>query len=286
MVLKQLWQNGIPQSITSTGFPLFCVADGESIWVASYGTVDRVQPSTGKILATWTGATGSWPILAIPGFVITADNGTSGNLYYFDPSLPPGTVVATSVLPSGPSSLAFDGLNIWTANFSGSVTTYSSGTPHNHSAGFTQPVGLVYDGTHMWVTDYGAGKLFRVDAAGTITSKVTVGMGPEQPAFDGENIWVPNYLDNSISVVQASSSAVVATIASDGINLLSGPEQASFDGERMLVTNATGNSVTIFKAADLSVIANIFIGVPPYGACSDGVNFWVAISGSHFLMRF
>jgi YVTN family beta-propeller protein len=147
-------------------------------------------------------------------------------------------------------------------------------------------VGLVYDGTHMWVTDYGAGKLFRVDAAGTITSKVTVGMGPEQPAFDGENIWVPNYLDNSISVVQASSSAVVATIASDGINLLSGPEQASFDGERMLVTNATGNSVTIFKAADLSVIANIFIGVPPYGACSDGVNFWVAISGSHFLMRF
>jgi hypothetical protein len=31
---------------------------------------------------------------------------------------------------------------------------------------------------------------------------------PETPVFDGINIWVPNYADSSISVIQASSGNV------------------------------------------------------------------------------
>ncbi len=43
-------------------------------------------------------------------------------------------------------------------------------------------------------------------------------MSPQFPVFDGTNIWVPNFFSNSITVVQASTGNVVATIASDATN--------------------------------------------------------------------
>jgi hypothetical protein len=72
---------------------------------------------------------------------------------------------------------------------------------------------------------------------------------------------------------------VVATISPDATNLLKGPQAASFD---------SGSSVTVFKAADLSFIANIPTGAStdPVGACSDGINFWVNLSGTVNLLRF
>ena len=236
-VLKQLWQ---PAATTiganTTGFSIFCAADGENIWVANQGTVDQVQASTGLVVATWTGATASWAVLPIPGFVVVAGNGTPGQLWFIDPKVPPGALGAGLPLPGGPSAMAYDGAHVWIADFSGWVSIYTlGGGLTNVSTGFVNPVSVLYDGTQIWVTDYGAGKLFAVDPAGTIINSVTVGAGPEQSVFDGENIWVPNSLDNSITVVQASTAKVIATIVSDGINKLSGPEQAAFDGERILV---------------------------------------------------
>jgi YVTN family beta-propeller protein len=288
-VLKQLWQdNYYPQAILSSGLPVFCAADGDTIWVASQGEVDQIQASSGKVLASWTGPTKSWPIAVIPGAIITADNSAPNGLYFIDPTAPPGPISASYTLPGGASSIAFDGINYWIANFTGSVSILTGLTLQTYSAGFSKPVGLVYDGTQMWVTDYGAGTLLPVAPDGTIGTAVTVGAGPEQPAFDGENIWVPNYSDSSITVVQASSGKVVATIASDGVggNNLSGPEQASFDGERILVTNRGNESITLFKAADLSVIGNVGFGASPYGVCSDGINFWVTFTSAGTLLKF
>lgn len=118
-----------------------------------------------------------------------------------------------------------------------------------------------------------------LNSAGGIINTVTVGSLPENPVFDGTNIWVPNTQDNSITVVQASTAKVVATISQDATNNLNGPTAAAFDGERILVTNFNGNTVTVFKAADLSFVANVPTArfTAPLGACSDGVNFWVTV---------
>ncbi len=107
-------------------------------------------------------------------------------------------------------------------------------------------------------------------------------------AFDGANIWVPNTGDNSITVVQASTGNIVATIAADASNQLNRPVAAGFDGERILVTNLNGNSVSLFKAADLSLIANVSTGAStnPDQPCSDGVNFWVPLSATNKMLRF
>jgi YVTN family beta-propeller protein len=172
-----------------------------------------------------------------------------------------------------------------------SIITPQAATPYpvtTVTTGFLAPNGMLYDGTNIWVTDNAAGTLLKLDSAGGILQTVAVGAAPQIPVFDGANIWVPSSGDNSVTVVQASSGNVVATLTADASNQLNGPRAASFDGERVLVTNTLGSTVTVFKAADLSVIANVTTGASsfPYGVCSDGINFWVPLAGATKLLRF
>jgi hypothetical protein len=295
--LNQWWT---PQSIASMqaiavgGAPSYCAADGENIWTSNDtgNQVVQVEAHTGKVLGTWTGATSSQGVLVAAGKVFVVGNTAPGNLYVIDPTQPAGPVtVAASSLGNNPLGIAFDGTNVWTANGIGSVSIISPQSPYTVTTvttGFSEPYGVVYDGAHIWVTDFNAGKLLRLDATGNIVQTVAVGTGSDTPVFDGANIWVPNEVDSSISVVQASTGNVVATISADANNKLVLPVAASFDGERILVTNLVGNSVTVFKAADLSFVANIPTGngTGPAGACSDGVNIWVPLSGTGNLLRF
>jgi hypothetical protein len=272
----------------------FCAADGDAIWASAFAgdQVVQVQASTGAVLGTWTGATSAAAVLVAAGKVFVL--GVGSKLYVIDATQPPGAVtVATTDLGNGAYGIAFDGTNIWTANvgFPGSVSIITPQSPYTVTTittGFTNPIGILYDGANIWVTDETAGKLFKLDPTGTIVQTVTVGSFPEHPAFEGTNIWVPNQTSNSISVVQASTGNVVATISADGGNQLNAPTGASFDGERILVTNYSGDSVTVFKAADLSFIANVATGdfTSPSGVCSDGINFWVTLDGAGNLLRF
>jgi DNA-binding beta-propeller fold protein YncE len=282
------------QSITLTGAPQFCDADGDDIWASNFfGQVIQVQANTGKLLGTWTGAAASEGVVAVAGKVFVAGSTSPGNLYLIDSTLTPGAVItAASTLGDYPYSIAFDGTHLWTANDgSVSIITLQATTPYPVSTvttGFIGPYGILYDGKHIWVTDFGAGTLLQLDSSGNILQTVTVGAGPQVPGFDGTNIWVPNALGNSITVVQASTGRVMATMAADASNLLNSPSAATFDGERVLVTNTNGNTVSVFKAADLSFIANVATGSPsaPFGACSDGINFWVPLPSASQLLRF
>jgi YVTN family beta-propeller protein len=118
-----------------------------------------------------------------------------------------------------------------------------------------------------------------------IIQTVTVGTSPSFPVFDGTNIWVPNHSSNTVTVVRASTGAVLATLTGNGINQAS---IAAFDGERILVTNSDTNSVSLWQATDLSPLGSVGTGsnTHPYGACSDGLNFWITLNGTGKLARF
>jgi DNA-binding beta-propeller fold protein YncE len=296
--LNQWWTPGTNamQTISVGGFANVCAADGEDIWVSNFlGQVIQVQANTGTVLGTWTGATNDGGVVVAAGKVFVAGQTSPGELYVIDPTKPPGVVAtAASNLGNNPISIAFDGTHLWTANLAGgsvSIITPQATTPYpvvTVATGFSGPFGILYDGAHIWVTDIGTGTLLKLDSAGAVLQTVTVGAVPYFPAFDGANIWVPNHTDNSITVVQASTGNVVATITADASNLLNTPNGASFDGERILVANHDGASVTLFKAADLSFIANVSTGVStnPESACSDGINFWLPLQNTGNLLRF
>jgi outer membrane protein assembly factor BamB len=294
--LNQWWTpqtTAAMQSIALLGHPINCAADGENIWVSTYNgdEVVEVQAHTGTVLGTWTGAAIANGVVVAAGKVFVTGYTSPGSLYVVDPTQPPGALTSVAILGNDTEGIAFDGTNLWTANQSGSVSIITPQSPYTVTpiaTGFSSPYGIVYDGANIWVTDRGTNKLFKLDASGTILQTIAVGVSPDAPVFDGTNIWVPNFNDNSITVVQASSGNVVATLTTDASNLLSGPTAASFDGERILVTNQTGSSVSVFKAADLSFIANVTTGAStvPFGACSDGVNFWVPLADGLALLRF
>ncbi len=291
--LNQWW---IPQNVNSMqsigGGNEYCAADGQFIWAenAVFGEVEQVDASTGTIVGTWTNATFATGVVSAAGKIFVAAALSPGKVYVIDPTGAPGPIgVAATGLGNHPLSMAFDGTNLWTANYLGgsvSIIPILASTPYTATnvSGFNAPWSVVFDGAHIWLVDAGAHTLLKLSSTGAVLQTVPVGANAQFAGFDGANIWVPNFDDNSITVVQASTGNVVATIVADANNKLNGPEAVSFDGERVLVTNNGGNSVTLFKAADLSFIANVPIG-SAYGTCSDGINFWVTATTGN-LLRF
>jgi DNA-binding beta-propeller fold protein YncE len=183
--------------------------------------------------------------------------------------------------------IATDGTSVWTANQSGSVSRIDpdSGATTNITTGFSQPYGIVFDGTNLWVTDSGASPaLKKLDASGAILQSVPLGIGPRFPVFDGSNIWVPNSGSNSVTVVRARDGQVLATLT--GLSMQT-PLQAAFDGERILVTNINGNALSMWRATDLTPLGSIAIAGSPAatGVCSDGINFWITLQGPDLLAR-
>jgi DNA-binding beta-propeller fold protein YncE len=266
--------------------PELVESDGADLWVADAGSADvkRVRASDGRVLETWTGATGATGVLVARGRVYVTGNTNPGNLYVIDPSMTAGPVTTlSSSLDSSAFGITTDGTFIWTANFSGSVSRVNpdSGSTTNISTGFTDPVGILFDGANIWVTDNGDSMLKKLDSGGNIVQAIAVGSGPELPVFDGSNIWVPNFLGSSITVVRARDGMVLATLTGNPSNQ---PFQAAFDGQRILVTNIDGSlgNVTLWRAADLTSIGQFSSNslTSPVGACSDGINFWVTIGGT------
>ncbi len=298
--LKQFWtiQGAATLGLTTVGnTPRLVESDGQDLWVASSlggGAVARVRGNDGKLLETWTGATHAYGVLSAMGrvFVTGFDSGP-GQLYRIDPSQAAGVV--TTVVSNGgiaPNGIAFDGSRIWMANFgpAGSVSIVTPGptipwTVTTVTAGFSAPAGILFDGANIWVTDNPAGTLLKLSSTGAVLQTVTVGASPAFPVSDGTNIWVPNSGAASVSVVRPGNGAVLATLTGNG---LIEPGAAAFDGQRVLVTNLNGNSVSLWKAADLTTIGTFATGPGsvPIGACSDGINFWIALSGTGQLARF
>ena len=293
--LGQFWtpKNSTVMGMTTVGSdPNLVASDGADLWVASYdATVSRVRASDGKLLETWTGATRAYGVLVAMGSVFVAGTANPGILFRIDPSQAAGavTTIATN-LGNSPFGIAFDGSRIWTANgdiYGGSVSIVTPGATLPWTVttvtGFFEPNAVLFDGASLWVTVW-PGRILKLDDAGGILQTVTVGAGPSRPTFDGTNIWVPNANSNSVSVVRASSGAVLATLTSNGMDY---PLGAAFDGQRILVTDFYANRVSLWKAADLTPLGSFPIGPGgPYDACSDGTNFWLTVVGTNQLVRF
>jgi hypothetical protein len=270
--------------------PQFVESDGLDVWVSDNDSnVQRVRASDGNVLGTWTAAFGAKGLLVARGRIYVAGDQNPGKLYVINPSQAPGAVgTVSSSLGLFPYTIATDGTYVWSANIgtpaSVSRVDPESSSTTNFTAGFSNPIGILFDGANIWVTDHGDNSLKKLDVAGNILQSVPVGSGPEFPLFDGSNIWVPNAFSNSVTVVRARDGQVLTTLINNGLDF---PVQAAFDGQRILVTNNGGSSVSLWKAADLTPLGS-FAGPAtyPYGACSDGINFWITLQGSSQLARF
>ncbi len=267
------------------GNPTGISSDGVDLWVAAggNGTVTRVRASDGRILETWTGATGVSDVLAIGGRVYVTG---SNKLYLIDPRQPAGAVTDLGFnVEAGANGMTYDGQYFWRAG-STTVTRVAANLIGGANFGPLGAVrGIVHDGTSTWiVTSTGIRK--NVDGALAFDNTDIPGGfsgGSGHPCFDGVNLIIPDGAGNRVVIVRANTSQVIGILTGNG---LSTPTYAAIDGERLAVTNTNG-TVSIFRAADfapLGVVTLTGAGVL-YQVVSDGLNFWVLDATNHRLYR-
>jgi DNA-binding beta-propeller fold protein YncE len=62
------------------------------------------------------------------------------------------------------------------------------------------PNGVAYDGGNIWVADFNGGTVTKLKAStGAISGTFTVGREPSGVAFDGASIWVANFGGTTVS---------------------------------------------------------------------------------------
>ena len=281
------------------GSPTAIACDGENLWVADYlggsagGQLVEFRASDGARLASWGGYPEITAVLVAAGRVWFTTYGAPGGLYAFAPGQGDAAPGRISDVGAYPESIAYGGSRFWVANsggggFPGSISILTPGNPWSVAtvtAGLQAPQGLLYDGANVWVTDVAANALLKLNNNGGTVKTVAVGAEPGLPIFDGRHIWVPNTASGSVTVVEDSTGAIDATLTGNG---LSYPLSAAFDGRRVLVTNVLGQDrVSLWNATDLSAIGNYSTGpTDPWGVCSDGVDFWITLSGVGSIARF
>jgi len=290
------WDIGM--GVTTVGsFPRAVACDGSDVWVTNFfdNTVSRVRASDGVLLETWTGvgtASQAESTLIAMGKVLALSGGLDGgDLYTIDPSQPAGAATLVANIGNGARSMAFDGSRVFVTNAGGlagdvylSIVTPGSAPPWAvqkiHDASHSLIGSLLFDGANMWLA---GSSLLRLDAAGAVVQEVPIGGTLASMAYDGSNLWIAG--SAGLMMVQASTGTVVATLSGNGLN---SPVGVAFDGERMLATNAIDDTVSLFRAADLAPLGSFPAGTSsiPNQACSDGINFWVTLSGKNQLARY
>jgi hypothetical protein len=160
------------------------------------------------------------------------------------------------------------------------------------SYGFSRPISLAFDGTHIWVVNLGANggpspngeSVTELNASdGSAVQNLSGGsygfIDPRAIAFDGTHLWVPNIDGNSVTEFNASDGSWVRTLSGAPYNFNS-PSGILFDGTHVWVANQGGNSVTELNASDGSFVQTLSGGsygfASPIDFAFDGTHLWVS----------
>jgi hypothetical protein len=273
--------------------PVYCRSNGRHVAVSNLNgnSVTVLKASDGKVLETLTGIPNPYGTFYAKGRLYVATTG--GKFYEAIPlDINPPTLVASD-LGVNPRGLTWDGSRFFTANGGppGSVSIITPGatipwTVTTVVTGFDSPHGMVFTGDNVWVSDFDADTIKRLGPNGEILQTVSVGDGPRFPMYDGINIWIPNFSSASVTVVRASSGAVLATLSGNGLGF---PTSAAHNGDIVLVSNHASNTVSKFKLADLSARGSFSTGAgtQPFGACTDGFHkFWMTFATTNKVATF
>jgi len=164
---------------------------------------------------------------------------------------PDGSSTTYTGTGSDPDGIAFDGTNMWTANYDGNSVTKIApdGTMTTYTGTGSYPAGIAFDGTNMWVANEYGNSVTKIAPDGTMTTYTGTGPYPYAIAFDGTNMWTADWSAND-KVTEIAPDGTMTTYAGTGAD----PIAIAFDGINMWTANYNGSSVTkiaaVIPAAD------------------------------------
>jgi len=143
-----------------------------------------------------------------------------------------------------------------------------------------QPSALVFDGVDLWVTNFLDNTVKKHRTInGTVIGTVIIGAGPSALAFDGLNMWVANKTANTVQKLQATNGAILGTFP-----VGTAPDALAFDGTYIWVANSGSDDLTKMRAIDGFVVGTYPVGNDPEALVFDGTNIWVANTADNTVM--
>jgi DNA-binding beta-propeller fold protein YncE len=311
-------QQGIPASLDFPATHLSDVAyDGNRLWVT--------KSEKGKgFVVTFDPLTGKWgePIevgidpagVLFDGQHIWVANRGSKSLSCID--LTKEKSVATTwelknseeLTADSPYYLAFDGEHIWVTDRDANAvwrlpadscdrpTTDYTDTRITKINGmdFSQPLGIIFDGTYIWVANRGSNVVIRLDPGQCDTEKcekariIPVGDQGSQPsnlAYDGKYVWVTLQGTDQVARIEAETSWVIEPFIDVGRQ----PWGIAYDGTYIWVANNWDESVSRLRTADGALVETFETGGAASRFAFDGTFMWITNFGddeeSSFLTR-
>ena len=147
----------------------------------------------------------------------------------------------------------------------------------------SRPQALAFDGDNIWVANWGGNNVMKLRASdGELLDTYGVGTAPRALAFDGANIWVAHswYENNALRKIRASDGQLLGTYPVGNYNY-----DLAFDGTNIWVTNGLEDTVTKLRASDGKLLGTYDVGDYPIALAFDGTYIWVANSHSDNVMR-
>ena len=135
------------------------------------------------------------------------------------PALVPVPIVSTaSVAVSQPQGLASDGTSVWVLSATGLVQRIDPATnkagPGTQTGATTDLYnGIAADGQGVWVTDWDAPSVYRLDpVTNKVVAVITAGLAPKGVLATGTAVWVADTHDGKVQRIDPATNKVVATV--------------------------------------------------------------------------
>ena len=107
------------------------------------------------------------------------------------------------------------------------------------SPGGKGPSALAFDGEHIWVTDFIGNSVSKLDQNGLVLDTVVVGQAQEAVVSDCASIWVTNSESGDITRIRMNDSAHLGTYQARDR-----PLAIAFDGQYIWVADFNQDTVT------------------------------------------
>jgi hypothetical protein len=189
--------------------------DGANIWVANSvaNTVTKLRASDGKNLGTFMVGSQPW-FVAFDGANIWTTNAGDGTISKVKAS--DGTLLLTIPDKLGPRGIAFDGIYVWVTEFKDTVTRFKlDGKNAGTFTVGAQPFAVAFDGENIWVGNVHSGTVSKLRASdGKTLGTFPVPGSPYGIAYDEDHIWVTT--DSFINELQLSDGKIVAYLIAHG----------------------------------------------------------------------
>ncbi len=135
--------------------------------------------------------------------------------------------------------------------------------------------GLCYDGRYLWLADYKADRLFKIDptTGKKISDIPSPGFWPAGLAFDGRHLWNVDWKQKKIFKINPENGAILQALDAPCDN----PEGLAWDGETLWVSDSKEKSIMRIDLSDGTAVKTFPApATSPQGLAWDGTYLWCA----------